>query len=460
LKGKRVFGLWSFGIISLVIMTGRVDSQPHRRVTKSVCLSAFRTEDHVLKQQLLTLAKRHALAELFGEHITSLSEVRNLTLTRDEIESRSSGFVRIDGDPDYYSKGFGEGCVRIQAYATAEDFARFEPQRISKKACESEGDVRTIQQRAETKARLEAVRDYHAVLRGHPPERLLRLLHRVTYDEQGFIPATSYYCVKATGIVYPLEVEAILGRTVPPSVPFENTSIPKTWRNSINMEFVLIPAGEFMMGSPDTVQQAWDSEKPVHRVTISKPFYMGKYEVTQSQWQAVMGDNPSQFEGANRPVESVSWEDVQTFIRTLNQKAGYEACRLPTEAQWEYAARAGSTTIYHFSDDPAHLGDHAWYEENAGGYTHSVGQKKPNAWGLYDMHGNVHEWVQDWYHKTYYQNSPTVDPQGLDTGVGRVVRGGGWRRPAQYVRAADRSWYTPGSRVDHIGFRCSSSGVN
>ena len=157
-------------------------------------------------------------------------------------------------------------------------------------------------------------------------------------------------------------------------------------RNSIGMELVRMPAGEFMMGSdadrPD--------EKPLHKVTISQPFYLGKYEVTQAQWQEVMGTNPSHFKGdPNRPVERVSWKMVQEFISKLNAREGHTLYRLPTEAEWEYAARAGSTTKYYFGDDDALLEQYAWYNKNDKGATHPVGQLKPNAWDLYDMMGNV-----------------------------------------------------------------------
>ena len=164
-----------------------------------------------------------------------------------------------------------------------------------------------------------------------------------------------------------------------------------------------------------------DDEKPMHEVRISKPFYLGKYEVTQGQWQAVMGNNPSRFKGdPNRPVEQVAWEDVQAFMRKLNAIEGGTTYRLPTEAEWEYAARAGTTTAYSFGDDPRLLGEYAWYSENAKGKTHPVGQKKSNAWGLHDMHGNVWEWVQDWYSKPYPSGTVTESAGaglGLDSGV-------------------------------------------
>jgi formylglycine-generating enzyme required for sulfatase activity len=221
------------------------------------------------------------------------------------------------------------------------------------------------------------------------------------------------------------------------------------------MEFVLIPAGTFMMGAPDWDTNAADWEKPVHRVTISQPFYLGKYPVTQAQWKAVIGNNPSRFEGnPNHPVETVSWDDVQAFLRQLNEREEGGDYRLPTEAQWEYACRAGTETPRYHQDIDAI----AWYRANSIGQPHPVGQKLPNAWGLYDMLGNVWERVQDWYAADYYRYSPTIAPQGPDAGAGRVNRGGGWRNDARNVRAACRFWYDPGSRSGNLGFRCSSSG--
>ena len=222
------------------------------------------------------------------------------------------------------------------------------------------------------------------------------------------------------------------------------------------MEFVLIPAGTFMMGSPDSDPDADDNEKPAHQVTLSQDFYLGKYPVTQAQWEAMMGANPSEFKGAARPVETVSWDDVQAFMQKLNERGGADHYRLPTEAQWEYACRAGSSTRYHFGDDAAQLGDYAWYHDNSGGQTHPVGQKQPNAWGLYDMHGNVWEWVQDWYGD--YTVAPVTDPIGPTSGAVRVIRGGSWGDAALYARSAVRFRFHPGDRFDNLGFRCLSSG--
>jgi formylglycine-generating enzyme required for sulfatase activity len=223
----------------------------------------------------------------------------------------------------------------------------------------------------------------------------------------------------------------------------------------VKLEMVLIPAGEFLMGSPDSDNGAGGDEKPRHGVRITKPFYMGNYLVTQKQWEAVMGDNPSHFKGPKNPVETICWNDCQKFVEKLNAKVRGGKFSLPTEAQWEYACRAGSTTRYCFGDEESGLGEYAWYGENAGGKTHPVGEKKPNAWGLYDMHGNVWEWCQDWCNSGYYANSPTDDPMGPSGGAYRVVRGGTWDGPARNCRSAGRGSFVPGYRHDYLGFRVS-----
>lgn len=254
------------------------------------------------------------------------------------------------------------------------------------------------------------------------------------------------------------EIDAALGRVAKekaepkaaPLAPLGKTSAP-TFRNSVGMEFILIPAGEFRMGAEDGPAD----EKPVHRVRISRPFYLAKYPTTQAQWEAVMGNNPSRFKGdPNRPVENVSWDDAQEFLRRLSEKEG-KAYRLPTEAEWEYAARAGTTTAYCFGDDAKLLREYGWYDENSGGTTRPVGQLDANAWRLHDMHGNVWEWVQDWYAENYYQQSPVIDPQGPENGTYRVLRGGSWRDVAGVLRVSNRYRCDPGYRRVHSGFRCA-----
>jgi formylglycine-generating enzyme required for sulfatase activity len=233
--------------------------------------------------------------------------------------------------------------------------------------------------------------------------------------------------------------------------------LANTYTNSIGMKFVLIPAGTFMMGADEDFAEAEDYERPRHQVTISKPFYLGVYEVTQQQWKDVMGNNPSKFKGEDNPVETVSWEDAQDFIKRLNQKEGHSLYRLPTEAEGEYAARAGSTSPYFFGDDESQLGDYAWYEDNSGNEAHPVGQKRANAWGLYDILGNVYEWAGDRWGDTYYANSPSSDPTGPLSGNERVVLGCGWDSDAVSCRSADRGMNGPAARDGRLGFRLALS---
>ncbi len=208
------------------------------------------------------------------------------------------------------------------------------------------------------------------------------------------------------------------------------------------IEFVRVPEGQFLMG--EKVQS--------HKVTITKPFMLGRYPVTQIQWEAVMGINPSRFKGdGDLPVGRVPWDGAQNFIRRLNAMAGENAYRLPTEAEWEYACRAGTTTKYSFGGDPANLGTYAWYGANASGVTHIVGQKLPNAWGLYDMHGNVWEWCNDWYGE--YSSSSANDPEGPSEGSYRVLRGGGFYSDGSYCRSADRYYFYPDGSLYSSGFR-------
>ena len=219
----------------------------------------------------------------------------------------------------------------------------------------------------------------------------------------------------------------------------------QTHTNSLGIEFVLIPAGTFQMGCGSAQEDCAGDEKPQHRVRLSQAFYLGKYEVTQAQWETVMGSNPSQFKGADRPVERVNWDEVQDFIRKLNAKEEHMRYRLPTEAEWEYAARAGSDAAY--GSHEGKIGKFAWHLGNAWKRTHPVGRKQPNTWGLYDMHGNVNEWVADWYGK--YPGGPVVALPD----EARVFRGGGWSTPAKYCRAASRHWGRPDIRSGTIGFR-------
>ena len=212
------------------------------------------------------------------------------------------------------------------------------------------------------------------------------------------------------------------------------------------LDLALVPAGSFLMGDADT--------SPVHKVALTKPFYMGKYAVTQEQYEQVMGVNPSYFKGAKNPVETVSWDDAQEFCKRLGQ-ATKQTVRLPTEAEWEYACRAGSQTEYCNGNGVEALKKVGWcsYDGNWGsaGGTKPVGSFQPNAWGFYDMHGNVWEWCQDWYGD--YAAKVAADPQGHVQGAYRVLRGGSWNSNPGTCRSALRSGFFPIHRDYFVGFR-------
>ena len=214
----------------------------------------------------------------------------------------------------------------------------------------------------------------------------------------------------------------------------------------VKLEMVLVPAGKFKMGSPAN-EKGRGSNETQHEVTLTKPFYMGKYEVTQEQWEAVMGNNPSFTKGVKFPVTNVSWEDCQKFIKKLNGKTsgGY---RLPTEAEWEYACRAGTPTAYSYG------GNLTKSDANIDGDSiKAVGSYKPNAFGLYDMHGNLFEWCEDWYGD--YPAGAATDPKGPVTGKGRVMRGGSFISDVSLARSSNRNDYilTPTFRIYYEGFR-------
>lgn len=287
----------------------------------------------------------------------------------------------------------------------------------------------------------------------------------------------------------PVKTEVQVAIAVPPPKPPPPPapSAAATLRNSIGMEFVKIPPGDFLMGSSDGAPD----QKPLRKVTISRPFYLGKYEVTQAQWMEVMGNNPSLFkeerkDGVNvgkeignffkrignkeehdtqersapqtatnvleRPVEQVSWVLIQDFILRLNQREGHEKYRLPTEAEWEYAARAGASGAYGESNDEGELVKAAWYLPNAEKITHPVGLRRPNAWGLYDMQGNVWEWVQDWWSPNY-ASAGAVDPKGPSTGTLRVLRGCSWVNVARQCYLSERGKNVPIAPHVTYGFR-------
>ena len=235
--------------------------------------------------------------------------------------------------------------------------------------------------------------------------------------------------------------------------PAASTSMPKVSLDDIMRNMVYVEGGTFTMGATSEQKKPDDDEKPTHRVSLSS-FYIGKYEVTQALWKAVMGSNPSHFEGDNLPVENVSWNDCQTFLRKLNAMTG-KNFRLPTEAEWEFAARGGNRSRgYQYSGSNV-LSDVAWYYDNSGSKTHNVGTKAPNELGIYDMSGNVWEWCQDW--KGSYIGSAQTNPKGPSSGSYRVDRGGSWFNFAWSCRVACRYCHTPDYRYFDLGFRLALS---
>jgi formylglycine-generating enzyme required for sulfatase activity len=283
-----------------------------------------------------------------------------------------------------------------------------------------------------------------------------------------FSAANQSGSLEETATATPTPIPTMTPTPHPLDNPYHGKEVSLDLGGDVHLAMIYIRDGSFLMGSPDDEDGRHSDEGPVRRVTLDG-FWMGKYPVTQAQYQAIMGTNPSHFKGDNRPVEQVSWYDAMEFCLKLSQRTG-RTFMLPTEAQWEYVCRAGTTTRYYFGDDTRRLGEYAWYWRNSGDMpltgdwdadatvknnakTHPVGQKKPNAWGLYDMHGNVWEWCLDDWHDNY--NGAPVN--GLRWGDGtdslRVIRGGSWYFSARSCRSAYRFGLTPGNRWDSLGFR-------
>ena len=281
-------------------------------------------------------------------------------------------------------------------------------------------------------------------------------------DEDGQVTLTDAWLI-ATYVVNSSDPVLPAGIGLPTGEPGSHggelvVSLP----GGAEMEFVWISPGTFQMGSPNSEAGRNSNEGPVHEVEISQGFYLGKYEITQGQWESVMGETPWSGESyvqsnSSHPAVYISWEDVRRFAAKLNSEAGEAVYRLPTEAEWEYACRAGTQTRWSFGDDEFALGSYAWYRDNAWDageqYAHAVGTKLPNPWGLYDMHGNVWEWVNDWYGTNYYNSSPSVDPPGPSSGSYRVFRGGAFYYVAQSLRSALRDNASPGGRYYGLGAR-------
>ncbi len=293
------------------------------------------------------------------------------------------------------------------------------------------------------------------------------------------IEGIEFHFQKSSGAIAKPPVEAAIPAA---GTKFSRSPPPKKVTNSLGMTLVRIEPGSFLMGSskdqidhrmrqfPDSKWESFDSEQPQHTVKITRPFYLGAHQVTQGHYQVVMGNNPSDFKGSDDlPVESVSWFDAITFCNRLSEREkrtpsyringtevtalGGDGYRLPTEAEWEYACRAGSATLYPFGANAGALGKFAWYDKNSENKTHAVGQKSPNAWGLHDMLGNVGEWCADWYEAQYYVSSPPADPPGPSWASRRVIRGGGWHNRPVYCRSAYRYRQLPARRCNELGFR-------
>jgi len=271
--------------------------------------------------------------------------------------------------------------------------------------------------------------------------------------------------------------------TIRSTEPEPTASSPvKKLTNSLGLTLVRIEPGEFLMGTtkdqvdqlirlfPDSKRDSFDDEQPQHPVKISQPFFLGIHQVTQRQYQAVMGNNPSNFKGSDElPAENVTWFEAVQFCNKLSERenqtpfyringdevtiVGGNGYRLPTEAEWEYSCRAQSTTLYPFGDDASQLDEHAWHANNSGKLTHAIGQKRPNAWGLYDMLGNVWEWCADWYDPRYYASSSPADPLSAGVTARRVIRGGSWSDDPRFCRSSIRNEFGPVNRSRNLGFR-------
>lgn len=222
--------------------------------------------------------------------------------------------------------------------------------------------------------------------------------------------------------------------------------------NDIGMIFNLIPAGEFNMGS-----NGWNDSKPCHNVFVEKPFHIGKYPVTQWEWEVLMGSNPSHFSGEQHPVEMVSWRDCQEFIDRLNIFEGTNKYRFPSEVEWEFACRAGDPKDYYFKNDIDQLGRYAWFQENSDDRTHNIGEKRPNKWGLHDMLGNVWEWCEDNWHENYCRAPRNGRAWLISESYYHVDRGGSWGSTPEKCISACRDWNLPGDHTPYIGFRLAYS---
>jgi formylglycine-generating enzyme required for sulfatase activity len=270
-------------------------------------------------------------------------------------------------------------------------------------------------------------------------------------SRRGVIGGFAVLAIVLIGLAWPRRAEAGAkeGAVQDATLPGPKPQLTVDLGGGVTMELILIPAGTFDMGSV----KGEANEKPVHKVTLKKPFYIGKYEVSEDQWQAVMGTNPSYFKDPKKPVKRVSWHACRDFVAKLSEKTGRKFS-LPSEAEWEYACRAGSTTEFCYGDGEAGLGEYAWHSGNSENTIHLVGQKKPNQFGLFDMHGNVWEWCEDVLHDSY-EGAPADGSAWVEGGnqAFRVLRGGSWHNGPSAGRSAVRFRYVPSSGFLNIGCR-------
>lgn len=434
----KTYGYVMVSVVTLLtVAMGVAQERKSKSATTTICMSTFDMSEADLKAALLAAAKQAALKELLGN-------VR--VVPQETIAKQASTLIKIHGSPQYYpGKDLGEACIRLQASLTADGLAQFHLTAITgNEICIAQA-IASSHQHAATMAKLDALYQYEPALLRIPSSRLVPLLRRAQLSGGAKGAST---CFTATGEVYPPEIEAVLAESKLPLTSTVPSEPLMAFKNGAGMTFVLIPAGAFVMGAADHAD-----ERPVHRVRITQPYYLGMHEVTLEQWKTVMGHHRNFFhKRSGLPVDNVSWRQVQKFIQRLNEKEGGPKYRLPTEAEWEYGARAASTTAYSFGDDASLLAKYAWYTTNSGGKTQPVGRLLPNAWGLYDMHGNVWEWVQDWYGP--YPDDTVVNPAGSASGKERIYRGGSWYSAASLCRSAQRVHAPPKTRDEgFLGFR-------
>jgi formylglycine-generating enzyme required for sulfatase activity len=306
-------------------------------------------------------------------------------------------------------------------------------------------------------------------------DSIVHKFNQITYTLEDPSPDSEVLvnCLNDAKFIFEYYIESYKSKNIDQKVPLQeknqsqviedkkktkSTVISKNFTNSIKMEFSLIPPGEFVMGALPTDKDANDDETPIHKVRITKSFYISKFLTTQGNWKSIMNNNPSFFKklGDDNPIERVSWYLIQDFIKRLNEKEKLqpkEGYRLPTEAEWEYVCKAGSSTKYYHSNKSDLLEEYAWFSYTSNRSTQVVGTKKPNAFGIYDMLGNVREWCHDWYDPKYYQKSPVNDPQGPTKGEFKTMRGGSWYCVPRLTRTTQRYHHIPSSKSFLIGFR-------